>query len=1209
MKKIYLLTLIMLVSTSLLIEDTFAGMAYPYPIKMDQPDGTTITVILKGDENFSWAITVDGYTLLYNDDGVYEYAVRNLTGELIPSGQKAHDIAERTTLENTFLMKIQKNMFFSSSQVNHIKKITDLQNAIRGTNAFPTIGNAKLVCILIGFSDMAFTETQANFNNLFNQVGYGTYGSVKDYYEECSYGQFHLTVDVAGPYQASNTHAYYGQNSGDDKDINVKELVTEAVNFADADVDFSDYDNDSNGNVDGVYIIYAGYNEAEGGGANCIWYHASSIPAVNLDGVNVSSYSCSAEFKGNSGTDISGIGNICHEFGHVLGAPDFYDTDYEDGGQYSGSGSWDVMASGNFNGDRDCPAHYNPYVKAYLFGWSSITTLNAQTELTILNSALNNNQFYRYNTPTADEYFLMENRQQLGFDTENPGHGLLVYHVHSDVDGGSINVTHPQKFYPVCADAGQNPTASPASYGDINSMDTPFPGSGNVTEFTDATLPGSKSWAGDDTGKPLAFISEDNGAFTISLCFMGCPPVAEFSADDTNPCSGDIVNFTDESEYEPTSWSWSFSPATVSFAGGTSAASQNPQVIFNAGGYYTVTLEATNAYGSDTEEKTDYIFVNTAPVVTTHPADVVAQSGDDVSFSAAANGVPAPTVQWQRSTDGGSNFFDLGGETNLSLELSCITLDMDGYQYRAVFTNVCGTDISDPATLTVTKKEVTAVITVIPNPQQYSDIVDINITIEDGYTCGEWAATGAEIYIGTQYMGDVSFAISGSDLIATLEDVALLEPVPFGTPPVGQMSPGPHDVTAVLLEVNSNFEISNPGEVLDITCEDAEVTYTGGEYFSANPNNGDFMAALSAFVVDANDLSRGEIRNADITFTENDEFGAILGTPEIPVGLIDPANLQEGFVTTDIVGTLTQAEQNGGGRTYTVWAEAGNYYCGDIGTPVNVTIAMPGGEYVTGGGNIIMTNTSGLYPGMNNAGKRMNFGLVMKWNKSGKNLQGKVNVIYRGADGNNYQIRSNAINSIVAETVVEGDLTFNKATINTKANLKVLLPGGAVSLGGNLSLEVTAWECTSENSGEFDRISVQLAGNGGSGIWFTSNWSGGTTVPQTLDGGKIQVGMAHAKSDEANLADNGLANSSRVVVYPNPASGPVTFEVQLAESSKVNLEVYTTSGRLLSRIYNGMIESGDVRLFHYGKTLPEGVYIYILKTDKEVITGKFIRAD
>jgi hypothetical protein len=254
-----------------------------------------------------------------------------------------------------------------------------------------------------------------------------------------------------------------------------------------------------------------------------------------------------------------------------------------------------------------------------------------------------------------------------------------------------------------------------------------------------------------------------------------------------------------------------------------------------------------------------------------------------------------------------------------------------------------------------------------------------------------------------------------------------------------------------------------------------------------------------------------------------------------------------------------------------------------------------------------MTNTSGLYPGLNNEGKRMNFSLVMKWNNSGKNLQGKVNVIYRGADGNNYQIKSNAINSLVAETIVEGELTFNKATISTKANLRQLLPDGSISLGGNLSLVVTAWECTSVPSGEFDRISVQLAGNGGSGIWFSSNWSGGNTIAQTLNGGKIKVGMENQKSEEIDLAENGRVGDSHVTVYPNPASGPVTFEILLGESSNAILEVYSATGRKVTNVFDGMIESDDKRIIQFNRILPEGIYFYVLKTNKQVITGKFIR--
>ena len=186
----------------------------------------------------------------------------------------------------------------------------------KASRAFPTTGNRKLICILIGFQDRAFVKTQAEFNALFNQVGYstgGATGSVKDYYLESSYNQFNLTVDVAGPYVASRNMAYYGSNTSG----NPSALVREAINLADPHVNFAEYDNDNDGYVDAVYIIFAGYGEEAGGPADAIWSHASSFTQQYKDGKYISRYSCSPELRGSYGQNITNIGVICHEFGHV----------------------------------------------------------------------------------------------------------------------------------------------------------------------------------------------------------------------------------------------------------------------------------------------------------------------------------------------------------------------------------------------------------------------------------------------------------------------------------------------------------------------------------------------------------------------------------------------------------------------------------------------------------------------------------------------------------------------------------------------------------------------------------------------------------------------------------------------------------------------------------------------------------------------------
>jgi len=504
-----------------------ASPAYPNPVKVTQPDGTTVTVILKGDEFAKWAQTLDGYTLLYNSRGVYEYAVVNTDGDIVPSGVRASEQSHRTAAETALLTSTAKGLSFSRSQLDMIRSIQQIRDRENSLRTFPTTGARKLVCILMGFKDKAFTKTQADMNNLFNQVGYsanGATGSVKDFYNENSWNQFNLTVTVAGPFTAANNMSYYGGNDASGSDSNPRALVTEAVNAADATVNFADFDNDNDGTVDGVYVIYAGYGEEAGGGADCIWAHAWNITSVTKDGKTISKYSCSAELSGNSGSTICAIGVICHEFGHVLGAPDYYDTNYSTGGQFDGTGYWDIMSAGSWNNNGITPAHHNAYTKVKVYGWATATELTSATNVSVSNAEANKS-FYQINSTTSGEYWLMENRQQVGFDANIPGHGLIIYHVNSGIasatTSNNINATYPQKMYPVCASATTNPGTTASTYGTINGGGCSFPGTSSKTSFTDATTPNMKSWAGTNTAKPISSIVENTSTKTITFSFMG----------------------------------------------------------------------------------------------------------------------------------------------------------------------------------------------------------------------------------------------------------------------------------------------------------------------------------------------------------------------------------------------------------------------------------------------------------------------------------------------------------------------------------------------------------------------------------------------------------------------------------------------------------------------------------------------------------------
>jgi len=501
--------------------------AYPGIIEQKQSDGTTLNYYLFGDEYFSWARTTDDYTIKRNAIGDYVYMMKDSYGDLVLSEVIAHDPESRSNAELLFLSSIETKMFYSESQMSIVQQAIAIKKAEdeKRSRAFPTTGNRKLICILIGFADRPFVKTQAEFNALFNEIGYsagGATGSVKDYYLESSYNQFNLTVDVAGPYTASQNMAYYGANNASGNDVNPRALIREAVNLADPHVNFAEYDNDNDGYVDGVYVIFAGYGEEAGGGANAIWSHASTIPAMYKDGVYIQRYSCSPELRGSSGQNITDIGVICHEFGHVMGAPDYYDTNYATGGQFSGTGDWDMMAGGSWNNNGITPAHHNGYTKTKIYNWAPAVVLNQPASITIEHAAFSSTSFYQINTTTSGEYFLIENRQKQGFDAYIPGEGMIIYHVHSGVNhvGNSINATHPQRMYPVCASAITDPTSTPSSYGNINSQGCAWPYS-EKNSFTDQSIPSSKSWAGNNTNRPVTNITRNYTERTVSFDFMG----------------------------------------------------------------------------------------------------------------------------------------------------------------------------------------------------------------------------------------------------------------------------------------------------------------------------------------------------------------------------------------------------------------------------------------------------------------------------------------------------------------------------------------------------------------------------------------------------------------------------------------------------------------------------------------------------------------
>jgi M6 family metalloprotease-like protein len=305
--------------------------------------------------------------------------------------------------------------------------------------------------------------------------------------------------------------AYYAYEPQPNVNPNYPVFAREAITAAYNDgVDFSEFAVSGN-QIEGVYCIYAGYDKSVGA-SNSIWAHAQLSFNWSYGGFLFKRYAASSELRSTAGSNIANIGTCCHEYGHVLGAYDYYDTDGTANGEYDGTGYWDLQASGSHNDSGKKPATPNPRSKVYTYGWANAIELSTPQRCTIPVSRIYDNAYYRINTPAANQYFIIENKERKGFDESTPGANLLIYKC-TDVYETSTpyyrNTTSWQRFYPVSANA---PVAVPEAgsdkqkqYGNINSSSCTWPTS-TKTSFTNTTTPAMITWDGTSVNKPITNI-------------------------------------------------------------------------------------------------------------------------------------------------------------------------------------------------------------------------------------------------------------------------------------------------------------------------------------------------------------------------------------------------------------------------------------------------------------------------------------------------------------------------------------------------------------------------------------------------------------------------------------------------------------------------------------------------------------------------------
>lgn len=379
-------------------------------------------------------------------------------------------------------------------------------------------GTINILTIMVDFSDQVAQVIPIFYDTL---IYVDVSGSVVNYYKEVSYNTLVITTvdlpSMLGWQRAPQTLLYYadGEYGLGSYPQNAQKLVEDAVDAIDPYVDFSQYDNDLDGYVDGLIVVHAGQGAEYTGDVNDIWSHKWGITPISKDGVYVYTYSMEPEYWITPGDMTCGV--YCHELGHVFGLPDLYDTDYSS----EGIGKWSLMSSGSWNGTLgSSPAHLDAWCKVQL-GFVSPDVLNVDQFGVPIPAVENSQTIYKLwtNGSPANEYFLVANRQQTGYDTYLPGNGLLIWHID---DSRSDN---DSEWWPGCGWGAHYKVALVQADDqwhlehDINQGDAggPYPGTSNNRTFNGGSSPNSNSYAGAATNVSVTNISNSGTNMTADL--------------------------------------------------------------------------------------------------------------------------------------------------------------------------------------------------------------------------------------------------------------------------------------------------------------------------------------------------------------------------------------------------------------------------------------------------------------------------------------------------------------------------------------------------------------------------------------------------------------------------------------------------------------------------------------------------------------------
>lgn len=499
-----------------------------------QPDGSTFPAVCLGDEFLRIIKTTQGHAIVKDNDGWWCYAIYDTDGSRRSSGYRVGEEVPYEILSGSMDIPYDalrenaasKRAAFMTEEENILKRTIKAKGA-RLLSEEATIKHG--IVILAQYSDIKFKNGRQAFTDLLTKEGYsdnGATGSAKDYFDSQFNGMFEFDFEVSEVVTLSSPRAYYGQNDRYGNDIRPGEMVAEACELAhEAGVDFSLYDDDADGDVDNVFVIFAGEDEADNPGkfADCIWSHSWYVKSgagidLVLDGKTIDQYACTSELM--AGHVMTGIGTFCHEFAHTLGLPDFYDTDYEDTGGWA-AGLWNstsLMDGGNQNNWYNTPPYFNA-IERELIGLSEPMLIEHNGSHTIrpINES---GQYYKIPAEIPTEYYLLECRSNEGWDKYIGGNGLLVYHVDKNKPSvwrqNTVNINPAHQYADLIEADGRNDVLSASNYAEmISNISSIFFPYTSVTDLTADTDPGIKFWNGSKVEIAITGITRKDGAITF----------------------------------------------------------------------------------------------------------------------------------------------------------------------------------------------------------------------------------------------------------------------------------------------------------------------------------------------------------------------------------------------------------------------------------------------------------------------------------------------------------------------------------------------------------------------------------------------------------------------------------------------------------------------------------------------------------------------